>query len=470
MTKPVFHQTDIFHPHADPDDHWDLACNYALAARGDIELLGVMIDYPPWPGDPAIAAVAQMNFITGLAVPMVVGTSQPMTSRTDVQPGTSAAAHGAASALISALKKSTEPVIINIVGSCRDVAIAGLKVPALFAEKCAAVYLNAGTGSPLKEKATELEYNVQRNPASYAAIFDMPCPVYWMPCWDEVAYTVQERRVMEWGTHYRFLQSEILNSLSPVMQNYFIHALDRSSSQNWLRALLEPVNAGLLQKYGVLERSMWSTAGFLHGAGYSVDTAGNIVTVSQAGANAVFKFEPVAVGCKDSGITTWKIDPASQNRFKFHILDLEKYQSAMTAAMRSLLSGLSLEVVQEEAAMDVPVEVYRGLYVPGSLKNTADGFQFTLKNNILEAVVSTTDSIAVDGITYHSGAMSVISGGIERLCTTITAADPFLLALDADATFRVGGKRLLPGQHRLDIAFTAELVGKVQFDVTDTLV
>ena len=59
MSRPVFHQTDIFHPHADPDDHWDLACNYALAKRGDIELQGIMIDYPPWAGDPALAAVVQ---------------------------------------------------------------------------------------------------------------------------------------------------------------------------------------------------------------------------------------------------------------------------------------------------------------------------------------------------------------------------------------------------------------------------
>ncbi len=469
MTKPVFHQTDIFHPHADPDDHWDLACTYALAARGDIELLGVMIDYPPWPGDPAIAAVAQMNFITGLAVPAVVGTPQPMTSRTDAQSGAVAATHGAANALIRALKQSTEPVIVYIVGSCRDVALAGLKEPKLFEEKCAAIYLNAGTGSALKEKAAELEYNVQRNPASYAAIFDLPCSVYWMPCWDEVAYTVAERRVMEWGTHYRFMQSAILDHLSPVMQNYFIYALERSASQNWLRCLLEPVEAELLKKYGALERSMWSTAAFLHGAGYTVDIAGNIVPLSQAGANAVFKFEPVAVSCEEGGITTWKIDSASQKRFKFHVIDLEKYQTAMTAAMRSLLSGLSLTIVQEEAKMDVPVEVYRGLYVSGSLKNMADGFQFTLKNNILEAVVSSTDSIAADGVIYHSEAVSIISGGVERSCTTITAANPFLLALDAEATFRVRGKRLSPGQHRLDIDFTAELVGKVQFDVTDTL-
>ncbi len=469
MSRPVFHQTDIFHPHADPDDHWDLACNYALADRGDIDLRGIMIDYPPWAGDPALAAVAQLNFITGMAVPVVVGTSQSMSSRTDAQPGADPATHGAANYLLNVLRQSPEPVVINIVGSCRDIALAGLKDPGLFKEKCAAIYLNAGTGSPLKEKAAEIEYNVQRNPASYAAIFDLPCPVYWMPCWDEVALTVGERRVMEWGTHYRFLQSDILEHLSSVMQNYFIYALERSSNQNWLRYLLDPVKAELLQKYGALERSMWSTASFLHGAGYTVDTVGNTVPLSRAGDEVVFRFEPVSIMCEDSGITSWKIDPTSTKRFKFHVVNLEKYQQAMTMAMRSLLSGLSITVAQEEAKLEVPVELFRGLYVPGSLKNTAGGFQFKLKNNILEAVVNSVDSIVVDGATYTAEAISVKAGDTVSACSDVCAADPFLLALDAEAVFMVKGPALTPGDHRLEIGVTAELVGKMQFDVTDRL-
>ena len=51
MTKkkkiPVLHVTDLFRPHNDPDDHWDLACIYALAHQGDIDLKGVLIDHPP---------------------------------------------------------------------------------------------------------------------------------------------------------------------------------------------------------------------------------------------------------------------------------------------------------------------------------------------------------------------------------------------------------------------------------------
>lgn len=68
----MLHQTDLFHPHGDPDDHWDLACVYALAFRGDTRLKGVLIDFPPGrlPGDPDVMAVGQLNLITGMAVPV----------------------------------------------------------------------------------------------------------------------------------------------------------------------------------------------------------------------------------------------------------------------------------------------------------------------------------------------------------------------------------------------------------------
>jgi hypothetical protein len=79
----LIHVTDLFHPHGDPDDHFDLACAFALAARGSSDLRGVVIDYPPEfrPGDPAMVAVAQMNWLSGLAVPSAIGLLWPAVVR-----------------------------------------------------------------------------------------------------------------------------------------------------------------------------------------------------------------------------------------------------------------------------------------------------------------------------------------------------------------------------------------------------
>ena len=196
MTVPMLHETDLFHPHADPDDHWDLACIYALAYGGEIDLRGILIDFAPetraGPGDPDMFAVGQMNAITGMTVPAAVGTEKPMATREDTQADANEATLAGAKLVLATLRDAREPVIINIVGSCRDVALAGKREPDLFAEKCAGIYLNAGTGSPIRERAADFEYNVSLHAAAYAAIFDLPCPIYWMPCFEEMT-TAQTR-------------------------------------------------------------------------------------------------------------------------------------------------------------------------------------------------------------------------------------------------------------------------------------
>jgi hypothetical protein len=64
------------------------------------------------------------------------------------------------------------------------VAVAGKTDPDLFAQKCAGIYLNAGTGLPDKNSSGKLEYNVLLDKVAYAVIFDLPCPIYWLPCFE----------------------------------------------------------------------------------------------------------------------------------------------------------------------------------------------------------------------------------------------------------------------------------------------
>jgi hypothetical protein len=329
---PMIHVTDLFRPHCDPDDHWDLACVFALAYAKQIDLKGVLIDFEPQSvngHNPDVMAVAQMNYITGLSVPVSVGTPRPMRSRDDSQAGANASDHVGINMVLDILRRSSEPVIINVIGSCRDIAVAGKKAPQLFAEKCAGIYLNAGTGSPDKEKAASLEYNVSLAPLSYAAIFDLPCPIYWMPCFEQMK---SGRPIMEYGTHYQFRQGEILPHLSPRMQNFFLSMLGRKTDHNWLRYLLGPVDARLLDAFGAQDRHMWCTGGFLHAAGQSV--------TSEATGQRVFSFDPIKVSCSDQGVTEWTNDATARDRYIFHVRDLDHYQTAMTGALQSLLQTL----------------------------------------------------------------------------------------------------------------------------------
>jgi hypothetical protein len=340
---PVLHVTDLFRPHMDPDDHWDLACVYALACRGDIELKGVLIDHPPrntGGRNPDIAAVAQMNLIAGTYVPVAVGSGVPMKSRDDVQANAPTVHRQGVQMVLDVLRKSSEPVVINILGSSRDVATAGKRNPELFKARCAAIYLNAGTGSPKMGPASKLEYNVTLDRYAFAAIFDLPCPVYWMPCFEELG-TPRQWEVREYGTYYKFRQDQILPYLSDMVQNYFTYMFRQYTDSNWLGYLKGAKDKALLSKVGSTYRNMWCTAGFLHAAGYTVTRDGQTVSRNEKHAEPVFTFDAVKVKCDENGVTHWMHDDRSKDRFIFHVRDIDHYQSAMTGAMKSLLTALA---------------------------------------------------------------------------------------------------------------------------------
>ena len=340
---PTLHVTDLFRPHNDPDDHWDLATQYALAWQGKVDLRGVMIDHPNagWAKAPDIGAVAQMNHITGRAVPVVVG-SPRVPAAEEMRTSATAAELAGVRAFLELMRQSPRPVVIHVVGTCRDVALAARMEPELFARRCAGIYLNAGSGTPDSAKARQREYNVALDPTSYAAMFDMPCPVYWLPCFEEVGSPQGGgHRVATYGSFYRFRQGEILPCLSERVQNYFMamYAGGKTADGLWLQQLAAPKNAEALAGQGNRERNMWCTAGFLHAVGLTVTKSGEIVPPKSA-KEPVFVFDPIRVNCSADGVTEWSNDPRSRNRFILRVTDVECYQSAMTAALKSLVTKL----------------------------------------------------------------------------------------------------------------------------------
>jgi hypothetical protein len=220
--------------------------------------------------------------------------------------------------------------------------------PGLFAEKCAAIYLNAGSGTPDPEEARRLEWNVHLDPRAYAAMFQLPCPIYWMPCFHAVSAAPGELfKVGQYGTFYRFRQGDILPELSDPVQNFFAYmflhggaiaspggAVERQP--NWLRYLLGEKDAQLHAQVQAMVRSMWCTGGFLHSVGETVLCDGRIVPLADADA-PVFSFDPVQVTCAPDGVTSWQAGPGSPPRYLFHVRDPQRYMAAMTAALKSLL-------------------------------------------------------------------------------------------------------------------------------------
>jgi hypothetical protein len=310
----------------DPDDHFDLACVYGLAAMGRVRPLGILCDAPPpgHAGDPDVAAVAMLNHLTGLSVPMVVGASRKQAGpRGDPPMGDLRGVNW----LLNALRTSSEPAFITVVGSCRDVALALRREPRLFARKCRGIYLNAGTGTPDPRPTDHLEYNVALDPASYATVLGARCPLYWMPCFERLGPDVPDAfAVHTHGTYYRFAMREVLATLAPPMQRFFISMLEQESGSRWLRSIREPVAPAALAKWGATSRNMWCTAGFLHLAGLDEG-------------RETYRFVPVRVECSEDGRTRWR-GAAGPARHKFEVTDLQRYSEAMTDALRRLIGPI----------------------------------------------------------------------------------------------------------------------------------
>ena len=334
----LIHVTDLFHPHGDPDDHFDLACVYALAQRGCFDLRGVVIDYPPdfRAGDPAVVAVAQMNRLTGLSVPIVIGMSKKLSGRKDVMPDAVMQETAAVRFILDQLRASSRPVALACVGSAADIVVAALREPALFKARCAGIYLNSGSAHDNPSNVTELEFNVRLDTAAYAAMFDLPCPLYWFPCWD----TTEVRQSGASGSFYWLPHRQALTGVSAGLANFFTYMFEKSENSKWLRAMKNQPSPEAWERILGDKRGMWSTASQFAAAGLTVTRDGEIVSAKNAGDAAVFKLQAVEVTCSDGGRTTWKNAETETGRWMLAVTDVARYPGAMSRAVQTLFKEL----------------------------------------------------------------------------------------------------------------------------------
>ncbi|MBN2452611.1 MAG: nucleoside hydrolase [Lentisphaeria bacterium] len=335
---PLIHVTDLFHPHGDPDDHFDLAVAYALTQRGCFDLRGVIIDYPPdfRAGDPAVVAVTQMNRLTARAVPVAIGTSRRLAHRRDTMPDAPPRETTAIRFLTDHLRASARPVALVCVGSAADIIVAALREPGLFAEKCAGVWLNSGSAHDNPADPTQLEFNVRLDPAAYAAMFDLPCPLHWFPCWD----TTEQRRSGPAGSFYWLPHRDAFEGISEGLASYFAYMFGKSSDPKWLRTMRQGPDGALWAKILDGRRGMWSTASQLAAAGLTVAADGAILDAATAGDRAAFREVPVRVHCTEDGRTSWQKAEQTTGQWMPAVADPATYPTAMTRAVATLLQEL----------------------------------------------------------------------------------------------------------------------------------
>jgi hypothetical protein len=245
---PILYSTDLFHPHDDPDDHYDLACLFALP---EFDIKGIILDQGALQakrtGRPA---VEQMRHITGRRVPCAIGLSQKLRTRTDKALDEPAEFQKAVALILSVLRESKKKVTIFTTGSCRDVAAAFNREPDLLRAKVKALYFNIGNGPD----GLQDELNVGLDPQAYLRLFESGLPLHWCPCFGKTGYE----------TFYVADQAAVVGACAPAVQGYFAYCLSKS--------MVDPIGylAFVPRHTPKGNRNMWCTAPMLHAAGRKV--------------------------------------------------------------------------------------------------------------------------------------------------------------------------------------------------------
>jgi hypothetical protein len=295
----MIYSTDLFHPHDDPDDHYDLAMLFSM---DEIEIKALIFDLASSrrnAEEVGTIPMEQLSKITGKTPPpWKVGLRSPLSTPDDKALDQPEEYQGGVELILSTLEQSKEKVVMFLVGSCRDFAVAFNRNPDLLRKKVKAIYVNAGNGP----KGIQTEWNVQLDPHAYVRLMTSGLPIYWCPCFTDI-YRLRTPEDVSTGkafcTHYIVPnQDKILTSASKRLKNYFGYALYRLRD--------EPI--GYLDRKPLLlpegSRNMWCTGPFLHAAGREIYRQGDgqwiACTPEQAkvlgiesSAVHVFQFEPV---------------------------------------------------------------------------------------------------------------------------------------------------------------------------------
>jgi hypothetical protein len=336
----IIHSTDLCHPYDDPDDHFDLACLFAIQ---EFDVRGIVLDrgehQAPRPGRPA---VEQMFHIMGRKVPCAVGLNRPLHSGDDKATGDAEPFQGGIRLILSLLRNSKEKVVIHTAGSCRDAAAAFNREPELFREKVKAIYVEAGNGPGGEQN----EFNVALCPLSYLRLLESGVPIYWCPCFGKDGYQ----------TYYQADQTKVISACIQPVQNYFTYCLSRSKEDPlaFLSAGPKPIPTG--------PRNMWCTAAMVHAGGRKIYQRGSDDFVAltpgeakkaglQGKAIDAFQFLPVQIRVKSlptpeakgtkpkPAQLTAAWDHPQSTTFVFRSTD-PRYGQVMASCLKNLLAGL----------------------------------------------------------------------------------------------------------------------------------
>ncbi len=332
----VIYCTDLFHPHDDPDDHFDIACLYAIE---EVEIKAIILDQgQKQKKKPGSIPVSQLNHITGKNIPHALGLSDKLQSPGDKGLSQAKEYQGGVELILSTLKTSEEPVTVIAVGSLRDVAAGYNRSPDLFKTKVNKLFIFIGEAS----KKGHVEYNVGLDKNAYIRIMNSGLPVYWIPCFDGGVWQNHGR-----ASYWKASHIDLLERVSDEVMNYFIYALLRKDEKDPIRYLEYEVNEDDKKKVLSMNRNLWCTAIFAHIAGRRFIRKGNDFISIPMNTPYIkereikpFRFDDVSVFVDENANVFYEDTNRAEKIRQFHILTPDVYVEVMTSATAQLLFQL----------------------------------------------------------------------------------------------------------------------------------
>ena len=117
--------------------------------------------------------------------------------------------------------------------------------------------------------------------------------------------------------------------------------------------------------------------------------------------------------------------------------------------------------------VSVPGFLLRRLYVKGSLKNAAGGFEFELRNSLGSGYSHKVWPLKVDGEELPAERSYFIIDGKETSFGDVSADNTFSLEVNKTITIWTDGAALDPGVHTIEMGFDVPGLGSMRFDFTD---
>ena len=334
---PVIYCTDLFHPHDDPDDHFDLATLYAMP---ELDIKGVVLDQGRKQLErPGRIPVSQMNKITGRNVRAAMGLGDPLKRPDDQALDQPAQFQGAVELIVQTLRTSARPVCIAAAGSVRDLVCAFNREPGLCRTNVAMVLAFIGEASD----GTFQEYNVGLDPHAFVGLMRSGLPVYWVPCFDGGLWQNRGH-----ASFWRASQRSLLEGASPEVIQYFIYALEKETAEP-LAFLSRPIEPERQARLFAGTRNLWCAAVLGVMSGREVVFDGSKWTsvlprskgaAAVAGRTPLFGFPEVEVSVSDAGVVTRGKGPGSHKVRRFEVRDSAQYEQGMVEATATLLSSL----------------------------------------------------------------------------------------------------------------------------------